>query len=112
MIQHGIEFDSLSKVKFLRLSWSNRKIEEFELTKSTVLQKCIVSGNCIVDEKVRPFLMKMNLENSVVDVIKVLKTEDTITAIGYGPFDNGYLIVGMHTGHVVIFDTITLDKIS
>ena len=52
----------ISKVKFPRLSWSNRKVEEFDLTKATVLRKTIVAGECLHEEKVRPFICKINLE--------------------------------------------------
>ena len=63
-------------------------------------------GNCFHDDKTRPFIVKINLENSEPEVIKILKTEDKITAVGYGPYDNGYLIVGLNSGNIIIFDSI------
>jgi hypothetical protein len=55
--------------------------------------------------------MKINLENSKPEIIKILRIEDKITAIGYGPYDNGYLIIGLLSGHLLIFDIIHLDRI-
>jgi hypothetical protein len=56
--------------------------------------------------------MKINLETLQPEIIKILKVEnDKISAIGYGPFDNGYLIIGLKSGHIVIFDILHLDKV-
>lgn len=54
----------------------------------------------------------MNLENSQVEVIKILRTEDKVTAIGYGPYDNGYLTLGLKSGYVLIFDVVSLERIA
>jgi hypothetical protein len=48
--------------------------------------------------------MKMNLENSVPEVIKILRLDDKVSAIGFGPYDNGYLLVGMESGLLLAFD--------
>jgi WD40 repeat protein len=42
--------------------------------------------------------MKMNLEKSQADVIKILSVDDKITHVNYGPYDNGYFLVGMNSG--------------
>jgi hypothetical protein len=34
---NGLEFKSISKIKFPRLAWSNRKIEEYEMSKKSIL---------------------------------------------------------------------------
>lgn len=63
-----------------------------------MLKKAIVAGECLHDGKERPFLIKINLETSKPEVIKVLRMDDQISEIAYGPFDNGYLIVGLKSG--------------
>ena len=47
------------------------------------------------------------------EVIRVLGGEDNeqITALQYGPYDNGYILVGLNTGKLLVFDPITLDRV-
>ncbi|CDW75572.1 UNKNOWN [Stylonychia lemnae] len=111
MENNGLVLQSIKMVKFPRLQWSDRKIEEYDLSKSTVLKKAIVAGECLYDGKVRPFIVKINLDSQIPDVIKVLRMEDEIVEIGYGPYDNGYLIIGLKSGQVLVFDTINLNKL-
>ena len=42
--KHGVEIQFIHKIKFPRLQWSNRKIEEYDLTKINILKKAIVTG--------------------------------------------------------------------
>ena len=52
------------------------------------------------------------------ECIKVLRLPDSIggqnqiTSIGYGPYDNGYLLLGTTSGHLLVFDPLNLDRIS
>lgn len=59
---NGLELVSIKRIKFTKLQWSGREIEEYELTKNSVLKKAIVAGECLHDGNQRPFLMKINLE--------------------------------------------------
>ena len=36
---------------------------------------------------------------------------EQITALQYGPYDNGYVLVGLNTGKLLVFDPITLDRV-
>ena len=45
-------------------------------------------------DKRRPFVTKVNLDEQTADVIKILSIEDKITRINFGPYDNGYLLIG------------------
>ena len=45
-------------------------------------------------EKRRSFVAKINLEDQTADVIKILSIDDKITRINFGPYDNGYLLIG------------------
>jgi len=53
----------------------------------------------------------MNLETKLPEVIKILRLDDKISEVGYGPYDNGYFIVGMEGGQVLVFDVVNLDRI-
>ena len=35
-----------------------------------------------------------------------------ISCIEYGPYDNGYLMLGTNSGHLLVLDPLTLDRIS
>lgn len=50
------------------------------------------------DDRRRPFLIKINLETQMPEVIKVLRMDDYISEVAYGPYDNGYLLVGLSSG--------------
>lgn len=69
-----------------------------EQNKSSVLKKVIVVGECLYDGTTRPYLCKINLETNSADVIKVLSIDDKITQINFGPYDNGYILVGLQSG--------------
>ena len=36
---------------------------------------------------------------------------DKITALQFGPYDNGYILVGLNTGKLLVYDSITLNRI-
>ncbi len=55
--------------------------------------------------------MKINLEVSKADVIKILSLDDEISKINFGPFDNGYLLIGMKSGNLLVFDAASLDRL-
>ena len=86
---------TIKKIKFPRLSWANRKFEEIDQNKSSVLKKVIIAGECINEGTKRPYLCKINLETSSADVIKVLSIDDKITQVNFGPYDNGYILIGL-----------------
>ena len=82
------------------------------MTKNTVLKKVIVTGDCVHEDRVRPFIIKINLETKNIEILKILKIDDKIKSIGYGPFDNGHIIIGLKSGHILIFDIVKLEKIT
>lgn len=47
------------------------------------------------------------------EVIKVIGGEyyDMITALDFGPYDNGYILAGMHSGRLLVFDPVTLVRV-
>ena len=51
--------------------------------------------------------------NVEAEVIKVIGGEelDEITALEYGPYDNGYVLAGMLSGRLLVYDPITLDRV-
>ena len=51
------------------------------------------------------------MEDETAEVIKIFSIEDRITALNFGPYDNGYLLIGLRSGQLLVFDTIHLQKI-
>ena len=47
------------------------------------------------------------------EVIRILggEDEDEITALHYGPYDNGYILVGLSSGKLLVYDSITLSRV-
>lgn len=59
------------------------------------MRKVIITGECSYNGTVRPFISKFNLETVSADVIKVLSIDDKITSLNFGPYDNGYILIGL-----------------
>ena len=47
------------------------------------------------------------------DVIKIIggEQDERITALNFGPYDNGYILVGTQLGKLLVYDPITLDRV-
>jgi len=110
LIKLGIGLLKIIKVKFPRLSWSDRKVSEFEITRQSALQKVVVAGHCLHQRKERPFLAKVNLQECKIELIKILSVEDKISEVNFGPYDNGHLLVGFKSGVLHIFDPVELTR--
>lgn len=58
-----------------------------------------------------PFLMIYDRENQHKSVAKLFKSRGEISCLGYGPYDNGHILVGTTTGDFLAFDSIRLTKL-
>ena len=47
------------------------------------------------------------------DILKIIGgiTTDRITCLAFGPYDNGYILAGMASGRLLVFDPVTLDRV-
>ncbi len=65
-------------------------------------------GNALIDGRPEPFIMSYNVQTQRSDKIRLLSAylQDAkqITATGYGPYDNGHLLVGLENGSLLAFD--------
>lgn len=60
----------------------------------------------------KQFILLYNLQTLRQHKIKIMNINDaTITAVNYGPFDNGYLVIGLSSGLLIIIDIHTMDVI-
>ena len=44
-------------------------------------------------------------------IVKAFKSRGLITALSYGPYDNGHVLVGTSTGDFLAFNSLTLQKL-
>ena len=73
------------------------------------LQKILILGNCsdTDDDSCHMYAMLYNVQLKRADRFQILpniQDSKQITAINYGPYDNGYLFLGLSSGHLLAFD--------
>lgn len=73
--------------------------------------KLILTGTC----GDKSFVLRTDVLNPSQDpVLKILEWKRdgvSIACMGYGPYDNGYLILGTSNGDLRFFDPVTLNKL-
>ncbi len=111
MSEHSLELVSVKAVKFPKLAWSDRRCEETEFNKQFILKKVLIVGLCNHIGAKRPFLLKMNLESGLAESIKILTINVRITAVAFGPYDNNYFLIGLSNGTLLVFDSVSLERI-
>jgi len=133
----GLELTRLEMVKLPKLVWSCRSQnllprqvvsnEQIQIT-----EKIVVAGRCSLNGNERPFIARVAVSFMIpnvetprqltpalqtvkvdAEVIKIIGGSelDAVTALEYGPYDNGYLLVGTRSGALLVYDPLTLDRI-
>jgi hypothetical protein len=49
------------------------------------------------------------MDKNEIDKLKLLPDTSNITALNYGPYDNGHILVGTRDGNLLVFEFISLD---
>lgn len=80
--------------------------------------KVYVSASAIKEDGERILMIgKIDLMQEISsEHFRMLRTKsnqikDEISTMAYGPYDNGYLLLGMKSGSLLIFDPLTLEKL-
>lgn len=60
---------------------------------------------------IQPFLMLFDRIKNDMTIVKAFKSRGLITALSYGPYDNGHVLVGTSTGDFLAFNSLTLQKL-
>ena len=71
-------------------------------------------GDCTFEEETYAFCLSINLKTNHADKLHIfqdLKSAD-ISTIAYGPYDNGYLLIGLQSGLLLGYDSIPGKKTS
>ena len=59
-------------------------------------------------EGIFPFVVLYDRVQKSQTIVKAFMSKSKITCLNYGPFDNGYVLVGMDNGVLLGFDAITM----
>ncbi len=60
----------------------------------------------------RPFVLVYNLEQDHTEQLKLLNIDGaSIEVVNYGPFDNGYLLLGLSSGKLLALDLLDMEVI-
>eukprot|EP00347_Sterkiella_histriomuscorum_P010860 403374647 len=139
MDQYDLQILSIDHVMFPKMRWSDRKIEEFErINKQQLLKKILIVGTCqqkqnnleedplffedknrlnpeeTQDESQLPqtFIMLFNINLLQIENIQLLQTQHgTVTTLNFGPFDNGYILLGLSGGVLIALESNNLNII-
>lgn len=99
-------------MQFPRLRWSDRRFEAFENMNKTNLKKSIIIGRCLYRGIPTPFLLKLCLQTKTPEMIKVLQVGAEVTTCSFGPFDNNYLLIGLDSGFLLVYDVIEMERVA
>ena len=60
----------------------------------------------------KPFIMQYNIQSRQAEKVRLLSIKgDSITAVNFGPFDNGYLLLGTSSGMLLAVDLLEMEVI-
>jgi hypothetical protein len=48
----------------------------------------------------------------IPECIKLLRLPGQITSLAFGPYDNGYILLGTSTGHLLVLEPLSLNRIT
>ena len=48
----------------------------------------------------------------IPECIKLLRVPGQVSCLAFGPYDNGYLLLGTNTGHLLVLEPLSLDRIT
>ena len=108
-----------------RLDWQDRQFDTEQRAQKQIPRKIVFAGKyqsaeapSIVDafngdcvKRKQPFLMLFDRVKVEMTVTRAFKSRGHISAVQYGPYDNGHILIGTTTGDFFAFDTMRLEKI-
>ena len=64
-----------------------------------------------INNNSRPYLLIYDRQLNQPTIIKLITTYSKITALKFGPYDNGHIIIGLSNGFLLVFSSIDLTKL-
>lgn len=104
---------SIDFVKFAKLEWSDRYFDLVQQSQKSLPKKLILSGsfNMLGKTETLPYIVLFDRVQKQQTIVKAFMTKTQITAINYGPYDNGHVLAGLSNGTLIGFDSITMKKL-
>ena len=94
---------------FPRLEWSDRYYDIQQQNAKQMPNKLIIAGT---DTESCSFVLIYDRNKMCPVAVYIFEEEKgTITSIKYGPYDNGYIVIGFSTGIIAILEPISLTKL-
>lgn len=94
---------------FPRLEWSDRIADIYQQNQKIIPKKLIFSG---LDSDGCAYVMIYDRAREKASSVYIFEqAKGQITALKYGPYDNGHIVVGFDTGVIAILDSIKLQKL-
>ncbi|CDW84104.1 UNKNOWN [Stylonychia lemnae] len=106
--EENLKLLKLRFIKFPLLQWSNRITNKPEFSQQIV--KIIIVGTVQMpfeakqmgiykkQTQVKQFIMLFNIQKQTIEALKFLPILPKITCMSYGPYDNGYVLLGLESG--------------
>ena len=94
-----------------RLDWQDREFDTQQRSAKLLPRKLVFSGAYTRGVSQKPYLILYDRETLNKSVVKLFKSNGTVTCLSYGPYDNGHILLGTSTGDFIAFDSIKLSKI-
>ena len=94
---------------FPRLEWSDRMADIYQQNQKIIPKKLIFSG---LDSEGCAFVMIYDRAREKPNSVYIFdQAKGRVTALKYGPYDNGHIVVGFDTGSIAVLETIALKKL-
>jgi len=94
---------------FPRLEWSDRIADIYQQNQKIIPKKLIFSG---ADSEGCSYVMIYDRAREKPSAVYIFELgKGRVTALKYGPYDNGHIVVGFDTGVIAILDAIHLKKL-
>lgn len=94
---------------FPRLEWSDRIADIYQQNQKIIPKRLIFSG---LDSESCSYVMIYDRAREKPSAVYIFEAaKGRITALKYGPYDNGHVVVGFDTGMIAILDAIQLRKL-
>ena len=91
----------INQIKIPKLEWSGRFSDILHKEMPTHI---LLIGTTIIKDNKENYFFKYNIYTNQCDGYNIVSSGTDITAINYGPYDNGPILIGLSDGTITIYD--------
>ena len=104
-LKHGMR---ITQLKIPKLEWSGSLPD---ILHKDLPAHILLVGTFTEDVTIKSCLIKYNIYTNQCIALSVVDTAAQVTAINFGPYDNGPIMVGLSDGTIIIYDYYSLEII-